>query len=1115
MAAFADLLLAQLSALVTPLVDAARDIEEVEADDPNDPPEIIHVGLIEMLESAGMEDLIGAEVTDALPMLSSQIVAAAQRIETLTAGQADASDVMDTVFAVTDALATLDRSITQLRSELDTSPFANDLPERIVTRLWHWLLWRRIENAGAAWMPLAELTGVVQPPDDEVPVAIDLAPLRGLVSDPQAVFAASFGWGTTDIDGAFVLEQLYDLARAAQLDADVRERDVGGATVDALHITLVEPSVSPTGAVTTSAEGGIWIAAGAAPASSGIVFGFWGTATPMVSQAFGDGTTLTVSAEASATDLPMVALSPDGPQIASPNTPGVDGTVTLAMRHAPQDPVTLIPLGPFGAVISDAIHSQAQLSADGSLAARVAVEDGRATLVLPGSDGLLSQLLPPEGFDIPFNIAALWNSGAGFVIEGSADLSFDLPVGLDLFKALKIDTLHVTVPLVPVDGPQMTIAASVGARLGPVDVTVSKIGITLEGQITDDDRPHSIRADDGSLSLRVGDVAIAAGFKRPDGLGLSLDMGAVKGGGFLEIGEARYSGALFVETPVVGLSAFGVLTTELPDGSNGFSLLAFVRGEFTPIELGFGFTLNSVGGIFGIHRGIDPDALFAAVRAGQIGNLLAPEDPVRDAATLIPLAEGVFPTTKGQHVFGPTLQLGWGKPEPLITLDLALALSLPDPLRILVMGRVQAVLPNKRIPVVLLNMDVAGLLDLSASTLDVEGRLFDSHYTKIPLTGGFALKMAWGADKAFVFSIGGLHPGFAPPTGFPVVPRVGLDLSTSVNFVLKLEAYLALTSNTLQFGAAVDLSTRIKGYGLECHAGFDALIIFDPFALDAHLRASARIFKGQRTLMRLALQARLRGPGPWTINGSVTFEILWVDVSLSVSERFGAAITSDVETVDVGPLLDAALSDPQNWASTGDDARVVLAASSDGVIVPSATLAVSQSIVPLGVPMDHFGGRRISGPNRFDVTGMRLDQTGDLTIAPAPQEDFAPGSFRTLSDADKLIAPAFAPQDAGVAADSSEAVVTGSIADRNIGRRVLRIDQNGPGGASVTQNQDAWTAPDVALDDRMTQTMRGRIRVRPETWMAGDAGETLGPATSHWAAQVSAAQGRVVRAAEA
>src|SRR6185295_2607876 len=103
------------------------------------------------------------------------------------------------------------------------------------------------------------------------------------------------------------------------------------------------------------------------------------------------------------------------------------------------------------------------------------------------------------------------------------------------------------------------------------------------------------------------------GFKPPKGVGLSIDAGAVRGGGYLffDTENEEYAGVVqlsILET--ISITAIGMITTRMPDGSKGFSLLVIISVEFNPgIQLGMGFTLNGLGGILGLNRTMVLEAL--------------------------------------------------------------------------------------------------------------------------------------------------------------------------------------------------------------------------------------------------------------------------------------------------------------------------------------------------------------------------------------------------------------------------------------------------------------------------------------------------------------------------
>jgi hypothetical protein len=88
----------------------------------------------------------------------------------------------------------------------------------------------------------------------------------------------------------------------------------------------------------------------------------------------------------------------------------------------------------------------------------------------------------------------------------------------------------------------------------------------------------------------------------------------------------------FILQTTVGLATadlpIGPLTFSVSSSGNASWRMAFSGGlEFTPpIQLSFGFTLVGVGGLAGINRRPDTEALRAAAHSGDLSNLLFPRD---------------------------------------------------------------------------------------------------------------------------------------------------------------------------------------------------------------------------------------------------------------------------------------------------------------------------------------------------------------------------------------------------------------------------------------------------------------------------------------------------------
>src|SRR5262249_29633283 len=160
----------------------------------------------------------------------------------------------------------------------------------------------------------------------------------------------------------------------------------------------------------------------------------------------------------------------------------------------------------------------------------------------------------------------------------------------------------------------------------------------------------------------VGPMDFGFAFLPPHGVGITIDAGPVHGGGFLSFEDHRYSGVIELSVFAVTVKAFGLIETQLPDGTPGFSFVIVIVAEFTAIQLGFGFTLLGVGGLLGVNRTVDTQGLSDAVRTGSLEHVLFPHDPVHDAPAIIHDLATIFPAAKGHFILGPMAKLGWGTP---------------------------------------------------------------------------------------------------------------------------------------------------------------------------------------------------------------------------------------------------------------------------------------------------------------------------------------------------------------------------------------------------------------------------------------------------------------------
>ena len=659
----------------------------------------------------------------------------------------------------------------------------------------------------------------------------------------------------------------------------------------------------------------------------------------------------------------------------------------------------------------------------------------KSSIVISGGDGdgFVSSLIPKDGLRTDFDFGIVWTNAAGLSFHGAAGLDATIPLNISLAGTFLIPSAHIALQASNTD-LSLEISASVGLALGPLQVLVDRLGVLALFDFSS-----------GSGSAGVGDFSVA--FKPPSGAGLAIDAAGVNGGGFLEYApeKSEYQGVLQLQFDNIALQAFGLITTQVA-GSDGYSLIALVDADFPPVELGLGFTLNGVGGLLALHRTAAADALRAAMKAGRLGTILFPKNAITSAPQVLGELDALFPTAPGRFLFGPMALIGWGTPT-VLTASLAVILELPEPIEIILLGVIEAKFPTPSAPLVRLNMDVLGVLDLSQDELSLDATLFDSKLVTYTISGDMALRASWGAKSEFLLAIGGFSPQFTPPPGFPALKRITIDMPSGIVTKMRLAAYLAVTSNTLQFGAQLDVFIGVSGYGLSGHLGFDALLQLSPFRFAADISGSIALTAGGDDLMSVSLDATLTGPAPWNVAGKFKIHIIFFDVHVSFSQSWGLnAPSPQTPAVDVGALLRTALADPRNWNSqlpAGLSALVSTRQVEDPAAVfahPLARLGVHERIVPLGLAITRFGEAALSGANEFTITDFRVG-------AGAPryttvQDNFAPAQFFDLSDTEKLSRPSFELHDAGVLTGDG-LVTNGSPQAKTIDYETFFIDTPG------------------------------------------------------------------------
>jgi hypothetical protein len=567
---------------------------------------------------------------------------------------------------------------------------------------------------------------------------------------------------------------------------------------------------------------------------------------------------------------------------------------------------------------------------------------------------------------------------------------------------------------------RLDVVASAALDLPGIKLSVDGVGVGAVLRID--------LARNGSLGI----LDVVPAFRQPTGAGAELDLPGFSGSGFLEKRGGELRGVVAADLNLIRVSGFGIL------GIDEFSLLVLLAAEFRPgIQLSFGFTLVGVGGIVGINRGVDVDALGAAVSSGDLGRLLFPRDPVAQAPQLLDALARCFPREEGGVVVGPLLKLGWGTPTMLAaTLGVIVSTSYGG---VVIVGRLAMTLPFEELPIIRLQALVLGTVDASVIALDAT--LVDSYVAGIPVQGDFRMRLRTDGSGQMAISAGGFHPAFSPPDGMSGMRRLGAEISPGPLIRLRLEAYAAVTTSSLQFGARVEVRAGIDGFGIHGHGSFDALFVTEPtFQFTGALEVSVSVECADFDVGGVDLHGEVTGPSPWSVRGHLRVSLLAWHVNIDIPHiTWGGAPSALPPARDPLDALARALGRPESW-SAGSAGVPQLAMLRPGVgedrtaLHPLAAFQVRQRTVPLGTELQRMDGRTLPRPTTLSVSG------GDVGGVPV-REEFVPSQFFALDHDQQLAGAGFTELPAGLDFGTA-GHVAGAPHDREViyDRKVLAHD---------------------------------------------------------------------------
>jgi hypothetical protein len=389
-------------------------------------------------------------------------------------------------------------------------------------------------------------------------------------------------------------------------------------------------------------------------------------------------------------------------------------------------------------------------------------------------------------------------------------------------------------------------------------------------------------------------------------------------------------------------------------------------------------------------------------------------------------------------------KLGWGTPA-LVTASLGIIIEVP-PGNIAILGVLKCILPDEDAALLVLQVKFIGALEVDKSRLWFFASLFGSRVLFITIGGEMGLLIAWGDQPEFVLSVGGFHPKFnPPPMPFPNPERVSLSILNESFARIRVSGYFAVTSNTAQFGAAVELFFGVSDFAIEGHLGFDALFQFSPFYFIISFSASMSVKVFGAGLFSVRIRGELEGTSPWHVEGEGSISVLFWDIDVPFSHTWGDSADTVLPEIPALPIIKAELEKRENWVAlspTGARLSVSLRevdAGQELVLHPLGALRVSQRAVPLDLSIQKIGNQKVSDIEKatIKITAPGLVQKAQV------REPFATAQFRDMDAAAKLSAPGYEKQVAGadVSASGTETQTTHAV-KRIVLHELITIDNN-------------------------------------------------------------------------
>ncbi|KAI9749957.1 MAG: hypothetical protein M4579_006668, partial [Chaenotheca gracillima] len=323
-----------------------------------------------------------------------------------------------------------------------------------------------------------------------------------------------------------------------------------------------------------------------------------------------------------------------------------------------------------------------------------------------------------------------------------------------------------------------------------------------------------------------------------DGIGLALDQPPVVISGMLVKSADIYKGGIVVEVDPYTFMAgglYGTVPNPGPAGGTFKTIFIFAQLDGPLVELEFA-SISGITGGFGYNSAMTLPTVTNVTQFPFLESATFDPNPLQVLNGFLKDPSWFIPTD-GPIWFAAGLDISAFQ---ALSIQAVVAVDLTVDVVFAVFADCVAKIPeaasNDAELFALVDMGLLAVVDYAKGIFHVEGQLTPRSFIldrSCHLTGGFAMCYWYegsGHDGDWVFTIGGYHSAFTPPSHYPVPPRVGISWQYDSNISITGEAFFAVTPKVCMGGGRLNLTYQNGALSAYFNAYADFLINYRPFS---------------------------------------------------------------------------------------------------------------------------------------------------------------------------------------------------------------------------------------------------------------------------------------------